>query len=103
MRPRRPRVLNRNQIQHILAMVCVLPPEGRARWTIQLITEQAVRRKLAPKVGRETIRSLLQKHDLKTWRGKDGRIAEWAEGPAEQDATRGRPSKKPAAATARSG
>jgi hypothetical protein len=33
-----------------------------------LIAEQAIKRKLVPKVGRETIRILLESHDLKPWR-----------------------------------
>jgi len=43
---------------------------GRARWTVRLIVEEAVKRKLVPKVGRETIRVLLQNHELKPWREK---------------------------------
>jgi hypothetical protein len=52
-------------------MVCSKPPEGRARWTVRLIAEEAVKRKLAPKMGRETIRVLLQSHELKPWREKN--------------------------------
>ena len=52
-------------------MVCTKPPEGRARWTVRLIVEEAVKRKLVPKAGRETIRILLQSHDLKPWRKKN--------------------------------
>jgi hypothetical protein len=52
-------------------MVCWKPPEGRARWTVRLIVEEAVKRKLVPKAGRETIRVLLQSHDLKPWREKN--------------------------------
>src|SRR6266700_7895562 len=51
--------------QRIIAMVCSQPPEGRARWTVRLIAEAAVKRKLVPGVGRETIRVLRQSHDLK--------------------------------------
>jgi hypothetical protein len=36
-----------------------------------LVAEEAVKRKLVPGVGRETIRILLQGHDLKPWRGKN--------------------------------
>lgn len=54
--------------QRIIAMVCSQPPEGRARWTVRLVAEEAVKRKLVPGVGRETIRILLQSHDLKPWR-----------------------------------
>ena len=57
--------------QRIIAMVCSDPPEGRARWTVRLVAEQAVKRKLVPQVGRETIRILLLHHDLKPWREKN--------------------------------
>lgn len=42
----------------------------RARWTVRLITEEAVKRKILPGVGRETIRLLLEHHNLKPWREK---------------------------------
>jgi putative transposase len=35
------------------------------------VAEEAVKRKLVPEVGRETIRILLLHHDLKPWRGKN--------------------------------
>ena len=44
---------------------------GQARWTMRLIAEEAVKRKLVPQVGRETIRVLLSSHDLKPWREKN--------------------------------
>ena len=56
---------------NFIAMVCSDPPEGRARWTLRLIAEQAVKRRLVPRVGRETIRVLLLNHDLKPWREKN--------------------------------
>ena len=69
-RPGQQRRLNTSQSQRIIAMVCGPPPAGQARWSVRLIAEEAVKRKLAPKVGRETIRMLLRDHDLKPWRGK---------------------------------
>jgi transposase len=69
-RPGKQRALNVKQSQRIVAMVCSAPPEGRARWTVRLIAAEVARRKLAPPVGRETIRILLQSHDLKPWREK---------------------------------
>ena len=69
-RPGQERVLNTAQSQRIVAMVCGSPPEGRARWSVRLIAEEAARRKLAPAVSRETIRILLESHDLKPWREK---------------------------------
>ena len=38
---------------------------------VRLVAEHAVKRKLVPRVGRETIRVLLQSHDLKPWREKN--------------------------------
>ena len=69
-RPGQKRVLDTGQSQRIIAMVCGPPPAGQARWTVRLIAQQAVRRKLVPKVGREAIRILLRDHDLKPWREK---------------------------------
>ena len=69
-RPGKQRALNPGQSQRIIAMVCGQPPLGMARWSVRLIAEEAVKRKLAPQVGRETIRILLQSHELKPWREK---------------------------------
>jgi transposase len=57
--------------QRVIAMVCSNPPAGHARWTIRLIVAEAVKRKLVPRIGRETIRVLLNSHDLKPWREKN--------------------------------
>jgi hypothetical protein len=35
------------------------------------VAQEAVKRRLVPQVGRETIRILLQSHDLKPWREKN--------------------------------
>src|SRR5216684_5879583 len=70
-RPGARQVLDDSQKQRIIAMVCSPAPEGRARWTVRLIVEEAVKRKLVPQVGRETIRILLQSHELKPWREKN--------------------------------
>jgi putative transposase len=70
-RPGKALLLDAQQRQRIVALVCGPPPEGRARWTVRLLTEEAVKRKLVPRVGRETIRVLLESHDLKPWREKN--------------------------------
>jgi transposase len=70
-RPGAANLLEDSQKQRIIAMVCSDPPAGRARWTVRLVAEEAVKRKLVPKVGRETIRILLRHHDLKPWREKN--------------------------------
>jgi putative transposase len=70
-RPGAAPVLDDGQKQRIIAMVCSDPPEGRARWTVRLVVEEAIKRRLVPRVGRETIRVLLLHHDLKPWREKN--------------------------------
>src|ERR1035437_4570718 len=70
-RPGKAALLDVQHRQRIVALVCGPPPEGRARWTVRLLTEEVVKRKLVPRVGRETIRVLLESHDLKPWREKN--------------------------------
>ena len=70
-RPGPESLLNAQQRQRIIAMVCSDPPKGRARWTVRLVAEEAVKRRLVPRAGRETIRVLLESHDLKPWREKN--------------------------------
>jgi transposase len=70
-RPGKAMLLDTQQRQRIVALVCGPPPAGRARWTVRLLAEEAVKRKLVPRVGRETVRVLLESHDLKPWREKN--------------------------------
>ena len=70
-RPGAAEVLTVSDKQRIIAMVCSAPPVGAARWTVRLVAEEAVKRKVVPRVGRETIRILLRSHDLKPWREKN--------------------------------
>jgi len=70
-RPGAAPLLDPSQRKRIIAMVCSDPPEGLARWTVRLIAEEAVKRKLVPRVGRETIRILLPHDDLQPWREKN--------------------------------
>ena len=44
----------------IIAMACSEPPEGRARWTVKLLTEKA-RVELELSAGEEAVRRLLKK------------------------------------------
>ena len=70
-RPGQKPLLDAEHGQRIIAMVCSPPPEGRARWSVRLIAQEAVKRKLVEHVGPETVRILLQSHDLKPWREKN--------------------------------
>src|SRR5215467_2498040 len=46
-RPGAAEVLDQSQKQRLIAMVCSHPPEGRARWTVRLVAEEAVKRKIS--------------------------------------------------------
>jgi transposase len=70
-RPGQPELLDTKQKQRIIAMVCSDPPPGHARWTLHLIVDEARRMKIVSSISHETIRRLLQKHDLKPWREKN--------------------------------
>jgi transposase len=70
-RPGAASLLSAQQRQRIIAMVCSDPPPGCARWTVRLVVAEAVKRRLVPRVGRETIRVLLVSHDLRPWREKN--------------------------------
>jgi len=70
-RPGNPKLLSEKESNEIIAMVCSDPPEGRQRWTLELLKEEAIQRKIVKTVGRETIRILLKEHDLKPWLKKN--------------------------------
>ena len=63
--------LDSTQKAALVAMVCGPAPDGRARWTVRLIAEHAVKRGIAESLGRETVRVVLATHDLKPWREKN--------------------------------
>jgi hypothetical protein len=52
-RPGATALLEDSQKQRIIAMVCGAPPKGHARWTVRLVAEHAVKKRLVPRVGRE--------------------------------------------------
>jgi transposase len=54
----------------IVAVVCSDPPEGFDRWTLELIQEHVIDENVVDSISRETIRVILQEHDLKPWQQK---------------------------------
>ena len=70
-RPKPSRKLDSVQEAAVVALVCGPPPEGRARWTVRLLAQEVSRRGIADPVGRETIRVVLARQDLKPWREKN--------------------------------
>ncbi len=66
----RPIELDDRDKSNIVAMVCSNPPDGYARWTIDLITEESINRKLVPSISKSKIQVILQEHEFKPWREK---------------------------------
>ena len=45
----------------VVALACTTPPEGRARWTMQLLADRVVELQLVPDITDEAIRRLLKR------------------------------------------
>lgn len=58
------RKLTGKQEAHLIAIACRTPPEGRARWTLQLLADKVVELKLTSSITRETVRQVLKKTNL---------------------------------------
>jgi len=46
---------------YVVALACTRPPEGRHRWTMQLLADRVVEVQLVPDITDEAIRLLLKK------------------------------------------
>jgi transposase len=55
----------------VVALVCSSPPKGHKRWTGELLKREADK-KCSKKLSESTLRSILEKHDLKPWKKKRG-------------------------------
>jgi transposase len=67
----RPRLTDKQQA-HLVAVACTDAPEGRARWTLQLLAEKAVELKFVDSIARETVRQMLKKTNLNRGFGNNG-------------------------------
>ena len=60
----------------LIATVCATPPEGRVRWTLELLADAMVARTEHDTLSRETVRRRLAENTLKPWREKMWCIAD---------------------------
>jgi transposase len=76
--PERPekRKINGRQEAQIIATACTEQPEGRERWTVRELTTRIIELEIVEEVSRETVRTVMQKNQLKPWQEK-----EWCIGP----------------------
>ena len=71
-RPGQPKKLSSSQEAQIIAIACNDAPEGRERWTLELLRKEAIKRGIVDNISTEPIRILLKKHNLKPWLKKHG-------------------------------
>jgi transposase len=57
----RPRKLDGAQEARLIAIACGPAPEGRARWTLRLLTDKLVELEVVDSIGREAVRRTLKK------------------------------------------
>lgn len=55
------RKLDGAQEAELVKLACSKPPKGRARWSLQLLADGLVERKVVGAIGREAVRTTLQK------------------------------------------
>jgi len=67
-RPGAERKLTGKEEALLIATACSDPPEGRKRWTLQLLAGEMVKLTEHEGLSRETIRRRLAENDLKPWR-----------------------------------
>jgi transposase len=66
-RPGAPRKLSGKETALLVATVCSSPPEGRKRWTLDLLAGAMVELTEHEELSRETVRRRLAEDDLKPW------------------------------------
>jgi hypothetical protein len=69
-RPGAARKLSGYEEALLVATACSSPPEGRARWTLELLAGEMLRLTQHQRLSRETVRRRLAENALKPWRQK---------------------------------
>jgi transposase len=67
-RPGAARKLSGKEEALLVATACAHPPEGRARWTLELLAGAMVKLTAHAGLSRETVRRRLAENELKPWR-----------------------------------
>ena len=49
---------------HLIRLACSTPPEGRCKWTLQLLADKCVELAIIPHTSHETVRTVLKKTRL---------------------------------------
>lgn len=67
-----PPTFTARQQQQVIALACSDPPEGRTRWTLQLLCEHAIEQGFVKSLSKSEVALWLKEHDMKPWRKKHG-------------------------------
>ena len=67
-RPGATRKLSGKEQALLVATACSSPPQGRARWTLELLAGEMVKLTEHRELSRETVRRRLEENELKPWR-----------------------------------
>ncbi len=66
-RPPVPPKLDGRSEARLITLACSSPPDGRNRWTMQLLADRLVELEVVDTVSDETVRRVLQKNAIKPW------------------------------------
>lgn len=67
----RPLLFTKDIETRIIAVACTKAPEGRSRWTLELLAEEAKRQGIVANITPPTVWAMLKEHDLKPWLKKN--------------------------------
>ena len=62
--PPRERILDGEKEARLIALSCSQPPEGRSRWTLELLADKMVELKILDEISYQTVRRALKKPEL---------------------------------------
>jgi transposase len=65
-RPEKRKVTGEQEAQ-LIALACTEAPTGRSQWSIEILRKRAIKLRIVEEVGRETIRLVLRRNELKPW------------------------------------
>lgn len=60
----RARIIDGEKEARLIALACSKPPEGRASWSLHLLSEKLVELKIVESISHETVRQALKKMNL---------------------------------------
>lgn len=63
-RPGAARLLDGRAEAHLVALACSTPPDGRAKWSMQLLADRLVQAKVVDTISDETVRRTLKRGTL---------------------------------------